>query len=437
MSDTIRIGLFGVGVVGRGVIEQLRENADSISRRVGKKVEVVTAVVANPQKDRGIDLSGITISDDPDSILKDDSIDIVVELIGGLDEAESIILTALKAGKPVVTANKALLAVRAESIFNTAYTENVPIGFECSVGGGIPIIRTLREGFAGDDVQTIAGIMNGTANYILSRMSNEGSDFDTALKAAQEMGYAEADPTFDIEGIDTAHKLTLLMNIAFNGIFDFDEMYVEGITSITAADVEYARNLGYTIKLLGIANIANAGATGTEGHVYPAFVPNSSMLAAVGGAYNAIALEGNYAGPSLSYGLGAGSHPSASAVVADIIEACRYQTSGQQAIIPPLSAVNGRLQPATIAPMNDSIAPYYLRLSASTQANALTTIVDMLTAHEIDIHSIQTMRSKEAHGTIIILTDKAREANIQSALALIDGFDFIIEKTQLIRIYAA
>lgn len=434
MSETIRIGLFGVGVVGRGVIEQLRENAETISRRVGRKVEVVTAVVANPQKDRGIDLTDINISDDPDSILKDDSIDIVVELIGGLDAAEAIILSALAAGKAVVTANKALLAVRAETIFNTAYTQNVPIGFECSVGGAIPIIRTLREGFAGDDVLEIAGIMNGTANYILSRMSDEGSDFNTALQAAQELGYAEADPTFDIEGIDTAHKLTLLMNIAYNGIFDFDQLYVEGITAIGAADVEYARALGYTIKLLGIAK-AN-GATGVEGHVYPALIPNSSMLAMVGGATNAIALEGNYAGPSLSVGLGAGSHPSASAVVADIIEMCRYQITGQQVIIPPLSAVNGRLQPTTIAPMHDSITPYYLRLTVLAQTAAMTTIVDMLTAHKVNIHSIQTMRSKGDESTIIILTDEAREANIQSALSLIDGFDFIIEDTQLIRIYA-
>jgi homoserine dehydrogenase len=432
MNETIRIGLFGIGVVGRGVIEQLRENAELISRRVGKRVEVVTAVVANPQKDRGIDLSGITISDDPDSILKDESIDIVVELIGGLDAAEAIILSALAAGKPVVTANKALLAVRAQTIFNAAYTQNTPIGFECSVGGGIPIIRTLREGFAGDGVLKIAGIMNGTANYILSRMSDEGCDFDTALKAAQELGYAEADPTFDIEGIDTAHKLTLLMNIAYNGIFDFDQLYVEGITAITAADVEYARALGYTIKLLGIAK---AGDMGIEGHVYPALVPNASMLAMVGGATNAITLEGNYAGPSFSVGLGAGSHPSASAVVADIIEACRYQISEQQVIIPPLSAVNGRLQPVTIAPMNDSVARYYLRLTVLAQESALTTIVDMLTANEVNIHSIQTMRSKGEETTIIILTDEAREVNIQSALLLIDGFDFIAEETQLIRIY--
>lgn len=432
MSETIRIGLFGVGVVGRGVIEQLRENADLISRRVGKKVQVVTAVVANPQKERGIDLGDITISDDPDNILKDDSIDIVVELIGGLDAAESIILSALHAGKAVVTANKALLAVRAETIFNAAYTQNVPLGFECSVGGGIPIIRTLREGFAGDEVLAIAGIMNGTANYILSRMSNEGSDFDTALEAAQALGYAEADPTFDIKGIDTAHKLTLLMNIAYNGIFDFDQIYVEGITAISAADVEYARALGYVIKLLGIAKM---GEEGIEGHVYPALVPTTSMLAAVGGAYNAIALEGNYAGTSFSYGLGAGSHPSASAVVADIIEACRYQISGQQIIIPPLSAVNGRLQPVTLTPINDSIASYYLRLNVLSHASAMTTIVDMLTANEVNVHSIQTMRSKDEESTIIILTDAAREANIQSALALINGFDFMVEKTQLIRIY--
>jgi len=429
MSDTIRIGLFGVGVVGRGVIEQLRENADIISRRVGKKVEVITAVVANPQKDRGIDLSSINVSNDPNSILNDDNIDIVVELIGGLDEAESIILSALNAGKSVVTANKALLAVRAESIFNTAYAQNVPLGFECSVGGGIPIIRTLREGFAGDDVQAIAGIMNGTANYILSRMTDEGSDFDTALKAAQELGYAEADPTFDIEGIDTAHKLTLLMNIAYNGIFDFDEMYVEGITSITAVDVEYARTFGYTIKLLGIAKV---GDSGTEGHVYPAFVPNGAMLAAVGGAYNAIALEGNYAGPSLSYGLGAGSHPSASAVVADIIEACRYQTSGQNVPIPALSAVNGRLQPTTIAPMDDTITPAYLRFTVTEQAAALATIINTLAAHEISINNV-----RQENGYIIALTDAAQEANMRKALAVIDKSDFIADKIQRIRIYAA
>ena len=429
MSDTIRIGLFGVGVVGRGVIEQLRENEAIIRRRVGKKVEVVTAVVTNPHKDRGLDLSRITISDDPAAILEDDSIDIVVELIGGLDAAENIILTALNAGKAVVTANKALLAVRADSIFNTAYAQNAPLGFECSVGGGIPIIRTLRQGFAGDEVREIAGIMNGTANYILSRMTDEGSDFDTALKAAQELGYAEADPTFDIEGIDTAHKLTLLMNIAFNSIFDFDKMVVEGITAITAADVEAARALGYKIKLLGIAK---KGAAGIEGHVYPAFVPQTGLFAAVNGAYNAIALEGNYAGPSFSYGLGAGSHPSASAVVADIIEACRYQTSGQQIPIPPLSATHAGLQPSTIATMDNSIAPAYLRFTLADGEDGLAVIVKTLAAHDIRVN-----RARQGRSGLIILTKAAREADMQDALARIDKFDFIVDKTQYIRIYEA
>ncbi len=432
MSDIIRIGLFGVGVVGRGVIEQLRENEELISRRVGQKVEVVTAVVANPQKDRGINLDGIVISDDPNVILKDESIDIVVELIGGLDEAEAIITAALQSGKAVVTANKALLAVRSNSIFKQAYQQNSPIGFECSVGAGIPIIRTLREGFAGDQVHKISGIMNGTANYILSRMTEEGSSFDAALKAAQKLGYAEADPTFDIEGIDTGHKLIILMNIAFNGLFNFDEMYVEGITAVTAADVEYARELGYKIKLLGISK---KGKSGVEGHVYPALVPMDSMLASVGGAYNAIVLHGNYAGPSLTYGQGAGSHPSASAVVADIIEMCRYQTSRQQTPIPPLSAVEGRLQSADMMLMDDVVTRYYLHFSVRDQAGVLAQISKSLGDNGISIYSMVQHGKTEEPVAVIIITHKAQEAAIQNALSHINELDFIMNKTQLIRIY--
>ncbi len=432
MSSTIRIGLFGVGVVGRGVIEQLQENEELITRRVGKKVEVVTAVVANPQKDRGIDLDGIMISDDPDTILQDESIDIVVELIGGLDEAEKIIISAMQAGKAVVTANKALLAVRSISIFEAAYKQNNPIGFECSVGAGIPIIRTLREGFAGDQVYEISGIMNGTANYILSRMTEEGSSFDAALAGAQELGYAEVDPTFDIEGIDTGHKLTILMNIAFNGLFSFDEMYVEGITAVTAADVEYAHELGYRIKLLGISK---KSADGVEGHVHPALVPNDSMLASVGGAYNAIALSSDYAGTSLSYGQGAGSHPSASAVVADIIEACRYQLSGQQTPIPPLSAVEGRLQPANMMPMDEIMTRYYLRFNVRDQVGVLAQISKALGDEGISIYSMIQHGETEEPVAVIIVTHKTQEAAVQNALSYIDTLEFIMAKTQLIRIY--
>ncbi len=434
MSGVIRIGLFGLGNVGGGVVEQLIENQSIIEKRVGAPIKITKAVVANLAKRRHIDLSGIELSDEPEHILDDPTIDVVVELIGGIDPAESIIMTALERGKSVVTANKALLAQKSATIFPYVYEQSTCFGYETSVGGGIPIIRTLREGFAGEQMEEIVGIMNGTANYILSRMTSANLSFDVALKEAQEKGYAEADPTFDIEGIDTAHKLVILMNLGFNGLFDLEDIHIEGITQITSTDVEYAGELGYKIKLLGEARKTEQG---IEGHVHPSLVRNQNMLASVNGAYNAISLVGNYAGPSLLYGLGAGPHPSASAVVADIVEVCRFRVNGQQRPIAPLSIEKKHLQSIEIMPIGNIRSQYYLRFNVYDQPGVLAQISTVLGEYDISIYSMiqkGVQHDPDAPVAVIIITHEAMEKNVQYALKIIDGLDIVIEKTQLIRI---
>ena len=433
-DDTIRVGIFGVGTVGAGVIELLSENRTVIEKRAGKPVKAVKAVVADIGKKRAVDMSQIELSDRPESILDDPEIDIVVELIGGLDLSETIILDALEKGKSVVTANKALLAEKSMSIFPAAYRANGCFGFEASVGAGIPVIRTLREGFSGDRIITISGIMNGTANYILTRMTEDEMEFDQALKGAQELGYAEADPTFDIEGIDTAHKLIILMNLAYNGLFNFKDLKTEGISSITSADIRFARELGYRIKLLGKA--CHTG-QGVEGRVHPALVPEGHIMASVNGAFNAISVTGNYVGPSVLHGLGAGSHPTAAAVVSDLIEASRYHTTGQQTPLFPFSVAEDQLQPLKMVPMEDIRSEYYLRFNVQDQVGVLARISKILAENNISIRSvIQKGRTSDPASTVavIIVTHESLEKDIQKALLSTNQLDFVVSRTQLIRI---
>lgn len=434
MTDYINIGMFGMGNVGIGVVQLLAKNRTIIEKRVGRPLRITKAVVSNPTKDRGIDVSDIQISTDPDHILNDPNIDIVLELVGGLDVAEIIILAALKKEKSVVTANKALLAERGRTIFHAAHDAVGCFGFESSVGTAIPIVRSLREGFAGDEIYKIAGIMNGTSNYILSRMSQEGMDFDETLQKAQEIGLAETDPTLDIQGIDAAHKLIILMNIAFNGVFDFNQLYTEGITNITAADIDYTNQLGYTIKHMGKAQKTRQG---IEARVHPVLAPKDHILSSVNGAFNSMSVFGEFMGPSILHGLGAGPGPSAVGVIGDVIEASRYILTGQQRPISPFSIPLEKWRPMEMVPMGRIKSEYYLRFHVIDRLGVLASISKILSENRISVKSvIQKGVSSDTKGAvdIVIITHEVIEVDVQEALQKINQLSFISGRTQLIRI---
>ena len=434
MKKNINIGIFGLGTVGKGVVEQLTENREIIAKRTGCELTVVKAVTANPDKDRGLNIQNIQISKSPRDIINDPSIDIIVELIGGEEPAKWIVLESLKKGKSVVTANKALLAEHASEIFNAAYQAEGFFGYEASVAGGIPIIRNIKDGFSGDKIEEISGIINGTANYILTKMTLENANFDETLKIAQEKGYAETDPTFDIDGIDTAHKLAILMSVAFNGIFDFKQLYIEGIRKIEPMDIEIADEFGYTIKLLGKA-LPNS--SGFEGRVHPSLVSKDSILASVNWAFNAVSIRGNYVGPTLAYGAGAGSHPTASAVVGDIIEISRLLNSGTVKAVSPLSYTGAHISKQEILPIEIIQSEYYLRFTVLDEVGVLAKITSCLGNHKISIRSM--IQKSETHTPglpvpVVIFTHTAKESNIQKALKEIDGLPFVSCPTKLIRI---
>lgn len=434
MKDSIHVGIFGLGNVGIGVVRLLHKNRSIIEKRVGKPVRIVKAVVSDPSKDRGMNLSEIRISKNPGDILDDPGIDIVLELVGGLDAAEHIILEALKKGKSVITANKALLAEKGRVIFPAAHDAAGCFGFESSVGTAIPIIRALKEGFAGDDIRNISGIINGTSNYILTQMVLGGLDFVTALKQAQDQGLAEPDPTLDIQGTDAAHKLIILMNIAFNGLFDFPELYTEGISGITAADIHYTDQLGYIIKHLGKAMKT---AKGIEAHVHPVLVKKDHLLASVNGAYNAISVSGEFMGPSILYGLGAGPGPSAVGVIGDLIEACRYILTGQQRPISPFSIPLEDWLPIKMVPMAEIRNEYYLRFPVLDRLGVLAFISKVLSENRISVRSV-IQEGKAGQGDapvdVVIMTHEAMEADVQKALKEVNEQSFMAGQTQLIRI---
>lgn len=430
----INVGVFGLGTVGQGVVQLLQENRSILEKRIGKQIRISKAVVANPDKKRGVDLEGIEISSDPQFILQDNSIDVVVELMGGLDNAGEVVLASLKSNKTVITANKALLAERASEIFPAVYNSTGNLLFESSVAGGIPIIRTVKEGLAGDDILEISGIINGTANYILSRMTDEGIAFEDVLKQAQDLGYAEADPSFDVDGNDTAHKIYILMCMAFNGIFPYEDLFMEGIRGIQTADIDYARELGYRIKLLGKAKKTEHG---FEGRVHPCLVEEKEMLASVNGAFNAVSLTGNFVGPTVFYGQGAGAHPTASAVVSDLIEAARSISNNADNRVFPLGVSAEHLKQYKLLPMDDVVTEYYLRFTVYDEPGVLATISGILGDQNISIRSV--IQKTKAHApdepvTLVILTHSAREKDIKDSLGKIDKLSFVYESTRLIRI---
>jgi homoserine dehydrogenase len=432
MKPRIGVGIIGFGTVGTGVAKVLTENAAVIRRRVGVPVELVRIADVDIARERGIALPAGILTTDARQVIQDPAVDIVVELIGGYDVAKRVLLDAIAAGKHVVTANKALLALHGEELFEAAARKGVELAFEASVGGGIPVIRALTEGLAGNTIHSIYGIINGTSNYILSRMTHEGQSFEPVLKDAQQAGYAEADPTFDVAGIDSAHKLAILVNLAYGTPVNFKEMYTEGITHITATDIAYAKEFGFTIKLLGIAKLVDGE---VEARVHPTMLPSGSPIAQVEGVYNAIQLVGDAVGDVVLYGRGAGSMPTGSAVVSDVIAIGRNILTGAVGRVPAASFQPDQRRPLRIKPMEEISSLYYLRFMVVDRPGVLAQIAGELGRCGISISSMLQQGRREGQTVpVVIKTHMAKERDVQTALRDINRKPFISEPTTLIRV---
>ena len=432
MDKGIKVGLIGLGTIGSGVAQILLEQGDLLRQRLG--VPLILARAADLDLDRGREAripSGLLTSD-AQQVLDDPEIQILVELIGGVHPAKDYILSAISRGKHVVTANKALLATHGEEIFAAADRQGIDIGFEASVGGGIPIIRAIREGFSANAIEAIYGIINGTSNYILTKMTEEGKAFDEVLEEAKACGYAEADPTLDVEGIDSAHKLAILVNLAFGTPVEFKSIYTEGITQITPLDLEYAREFGYRVKLLAIAKRTEEE---IEARVHPTMIPEDLLIARVGDVYNGIYLIGDAAGETLFYGKGAGRLPTASAVVGDILEISRNILKGACGRVPAASFQGAERRPLRIKPIEEISSLYYLRIMVQDQPAVLSKISGILGHHNISISSVIQKGRKAGHSVpVVMMTHRAREQDIRLALGEIDGLPFVSARTLLVRV---
>lgn len=428
----IKIGLLGFGTIGTGVVRLIQLNAGLIEEKIGACLVIQRIADLDTTRDRGVILEPGMLVADAGRVLDDPGISVVIELIGGYEPARTFVLRAIENGKHVVTANKALLAVHGEEIYAAAARRGVEVLFEAAVGGGIPVLSAIRGNMAGNNFSTVLGILNGTCNYILSRMTKEGADFGSVLKAAQELGYAEADPTFDIEGIDTAHKLCLLLSLCFGTRVDFKAIYTEGISSLSALDIAFAQDFGYRIKLLAIGK---RDGDMIEARVHPTMIPAEYPLADVDGAFNAIRLTGDFVGPVMFYGRGAGMDPTASAVVGDVIDVSRNILSGIGRRSAPLSYLDDRVATLAMKPMGDIVSKYFLRFNAMDRPGVLSRISGVLGDNNISIESmLQHGRNQGDRVPIVIMTHEASEADVRKALAEIDSFDIVQEKTQLIRI---
>jgi homoserine dehydrogenase len=431
MEQIVKVGLIGFGTVGSGVVKILQNNAALIARRVGRSVVLAKIADLDVTTDRGVTVPPEILTTNVKDILEDSQIDIVVELIGGHEPAKRFILQALSSKKGVVTANKALLADHGEEVFEAAFKAQADLGFEASVGGGIPIIRSLSEGLAGNRLTSITGIMNGTSNYILSRMTHEGRDFSDILKEATREGYAEADPSLDIDGVDAAHKLVIMVNLAYGTPVPMSAVYTEGISKISTVDIAFARELGFTIKLLGIAKCQEQV---IEARVHPTLVPAESPIAQVNGVYNAIHLVGDAVGDIVLYGQGAGSLPTASAVVGDIIDLARNRMHGSFSRVPATSFQWESRQALAIKPMAEIESRYYLRCMVKDEPSVLSTISGILGKHGISISSVLQKERKQGQPVpLVILTHRSIERGLQSALQEINALSIVSEPTTLLR----
>jgi len=428
----VRLGLIGFGTIGTGVVKLLQHNRAQIRSRLGAALRLVRIADIDLRTDRGVRVDREVLTNDAAALLDDPRIDVVVELMGGYEPARRFVLHAIRNGKSVVTANKALLAVHGAEIFAAAEAARVDLGFEASVGGGIPIVRTLRDGLGGDRTRAIFGIVNGTSNYILSTMTNHGGEFSAVLKAAQQQGLAEADPTYDVDGIDAAHKLTLLIQLAFGTGVAFPRIPVEGIRHVSQLDISFAREFGYVIKLLAIAKQEDGR---IEARVHPTMVPNQHLLADVNGAYNAIAVQGDALGSTMYSGLGAGMMPTATAVVADLMEIARNLLDGHRGRLAPLGYPLVAQRSVPLKSIDDLDSEYYLRFMVRDRPGVLAKISGVLGTHDISIASvIQREREHGASVPIVIRTHSARERNLRRALRSIDRLSVVRAKTTVIRI---
>jgi len=433
----IQVGLLGIGVVGSGTFNVLARNQEEIKRRAGRGIEITMVADLNVARAQELVGPDVQVVSDARAVIANPDIDIVIELIGGYGIAKTLVLEAIAAGKHVVTANKALLAVHGTEIFAAASAKGVMVAFEAAVAGGIPIIKALREGLTANRIQWIAGIINGTTNFILSEMRDKGLDFAVVLKEAQRLGYAEADPTFDIEGVDAAHKATLMSAIAFGVPVQFDKAYIEGITKLGAADIKYAEQLGYRIKLLGITKRTPAG---IELRVHPCLIPSKRLIANVEGAMNAVVVQGDAVGTTLYYGKGAGSEPTASAVIADLVDIARLHTADAAQRVPHLAFQPNAMSDLAMLPMSQVVTSYYLRLRVADETGVLAKVTGILAQAGISIDAVLQREADEVSGEaqvaqtdVIILTHDCVEARMNAAIEQMQALPSVLEPITRIR----
>lgn len=430
----VNVGILGFGTVGSGTVEILLKNQDLISSRVGSEIVIKKIADLDLQTDRGLSIDPGLLTTEAMEVIDDPEIRVVVELIGGLEKAKEYILKAMERGKHVVTANKALLAEYGKEIYQAAEKYEVSLAFEASVAGGIPVIRSLREGLSANHINTMMGILNGTSNYILTQMTKKGLPYSEAVKEAIEHGYAEDPPTLDVDGTDAAHKLAILVSIAFGVPVTFQSIYREGIDQLTPEDIRFAGELGYCLKLLAVAR--NLGDK-VDARVHPSMMPLDHIMANVNGVYNAVFMQGDFVGPNLYYGLGAGRRPTGSAVVSDLIHLARQIRQGVNNIMPPLAHVHLQQHQISIQPIEDLVTPYYFRFSAIDRPGVLSKISGILGENNISIYSvIQKGRKVNGSVPVVMLTHEAKESSILKALSQLDQLDVLTDKTMMIRVEA-
>jgi homoserine dehydrogenase len=429
---TLQVGLLGFGTVGAGVARLLIDSADRIRDRLGMGLNLKYVADIDLTTDRGVRLADGVLIDDAERVVNDPEVDIVIEMIGGEGIAKTLILQAIANGKQVVTANKALLAKHGTELFQAADRKGVDLAFEASVGGCMPVIKTLRESLVGNRINGMGGILNGTCNYILSRITDEGIDFREALAKATEAGYAEADPTLDVEGLDTAHKLAILTSLAYGTEVDFDDIFIEGITQITPLDIDFARQFGYRIKLLAISK--NHGDR-VEARVHPTMIPEGNLLSTISGSLNALTISGDAVGDVMLYGHGAGMMPTASAVVGDVVDIARNLSRGATGRVPLRSFQPDKIGRIPIVSVEELVTHYYFRFTVKDQPGVLSTISGILGEYGISIQSVQQKGRKSTGAVpVVMLTHRAREADVQKAFRRIEALDVVDEKPMLIRL---
>jgi homoserine dehydrogenase len=430
--NAVKVGLLGLGTVGGGTATVLMKNAEEIARRAGRDIVVSVAAALDPERAKELGMTDTRITTDAFEVVNDPEVEIVVELIGGYSPALELVLAAIENGKHVVTANKAVIATHGNEIFAAAQKQGVMVGYEAAVAGGIPIIKAIREGLACNSIDWVAGIINGTGNFILTEMRDKGRDFNDVLKEAQQLGYAEADPTFDIEGIDAAHKLTILASIAFGIPLQFDKVMTEGITGVTALDVAYASELGYRIKHLGIARRTGQG---IEMRVHPTFIPERRLIANVDGVMNAVLVQADALGPTLYYGAGAGALPTASAVVADIVDVVRTLGAAPGNRVPYLGFQPEAISDLPLLPMDEVETSYYLRMRAKDEPGVLADVTRILGDRQISIEAFIQKEPPEGENevNIILLTHKVREGSMNQAIIELKELDTITDNVNKIR----